>query len=156
MMIYIFRYGEVAVTRKAQRKKPERSNEDERHLTSRGRLWVKKVASLANENLGFEPEVIMSSPLPRARETAEVAKKVLGLKSEIIIEESLVGNGKVEGVYQALHKLKGVHSIALLTSAPRKEPGRRLDGRKGERFGSTLAQLHAFSVALCQDMVRAP
>jgi phosphohistidine phosphatase len=60
--------------------------DDERPLTRRGRKEMKRVAEFL-ERLEFCPDAILSSPLPRARQTAEIAAKRLG--KEVMIEPKL-------------------------------------------------------------------
>jgi phosphohistidine phosphatase len=56
--------------------------DDERPLTRRGRKEMKRVAKFLKQ-LKFRPGAILSSPLPRARQTAEIAAKRLGLQVQI-------------------------------------------------------------------------
>ena len=59
--------------------------DDERPLTSEGEKGVRKVAR-GLRRLGFKLDRILTSPLPRARRTAEIVAKVL--KREAILEEA--------------------------------------------------------------------
>ncbi|MEM0085435.1 MAG: histidine phosphatase family protein, partial [Zestosphaera sp.] len=68
MLIALMRHGE------AEPKKPGVSD-DERSLTQDGRLQVIKVASV----LGLKPRYVVSSPLKRALETAEIVAGILGV-----------------------------------------------------------------------------
>lgn len=56
--------------------------DDERPLTERGRREMKRVAKLL-ERLEFSSDVIFTSPLPRAAQTAEIAAKRLRLKPQV-------------------------------------------------------------------------
>jgi phosphohistidine phosphatase len=56
--------------------------DDERPLTRRGRKEMKQVAKFL-ESAKFSPDIIVSSPLPRASQTAEIAAKRLGAKVQI-------------------------------------------------------------------------
>lgn len=112
MLIYIFRHGEADWPEGRPRRKG-----DERHLTPEGRRWVAKVVSVADKELGFRPGLILSSPLARARETAEVARETLGMASEVGIEECLVGESQPKDVYAVLRK-RNSGSVALVTHLP--------------------------------------
>lgn len=112
MLVYIFRHGEADWPAKG---KPRAG--DERQLTADGRRWVGKVVSVAEKELGFKPDRILSSPLARARETAEIARQTLDLKSEVEIEECLQADAPVKDVYGALRK-RAVGSVALVTHLP--------------------------------------
>ena len=53
--------------------------DDERPLTERGRKEMKRVAAFL-ERLEFSADIILTSPLPRASQTAEIVAQRLGLK----------------------------------------------------------------------------
>ncbi|MEM0244347.1 MAG: histidine phosphatase family protein [Zestosphaera sp.] len=78
MLIALMRHGE------AEPKKPGVSD-DERSLTQDGRLQVIKVASV----LGLKPRYVVSSPLKRALETAEIVAGILGV-SEVLQRDELL------------------------------------------------------------------
>ncbi len=67
MLLVLMRHGE------AEPKKPGVSD-DERSLTQEGRLQVVKVA----RTLALKPKYVISSPIKRALETAEIIAEVLG------------------------------------------------------------------------------
>ena len=113
MLVYIVRHGESEAPAKGKGHATE-----ERRLTPDGRRWAKRVVSVAEKELGFRPERILSSPLARAKETAEIARDTLDLKSEIQIEECLLGERPVRDVYATLRKLKSPQSVALVSHLP--------------------------------------
>ena len=53
--------------------------DDDRPLTERGRKEMKRVAKFL-ERLEFSPDAILTSPLPRASQTAEIVARRLGTK----------------------------------------------------------------------------
>ena len=53
--------------------------DDERPLTSKGKKEMRRVATLLHE-LEVAPALILSSPLPRALQTAEIAAEALGIE----------------------------------------------------------------------------
>jgi phosphohistidine phosphatase len=74
MHLYFLRHGEADW--------PEWDKSDDlRPLTERGRKEMKKVAKFLRD-LALDIDFILTSPLPRARETAEIAAKKLDLKLE--------------------------------------------------------------------------
>src|SRR3989442_9417048 len=85
MLVYIVRHGESEAPAKGKGHATK-----ERHLTPDGRRWAKRVVSVAEKELGFRPDLILSSPLARAKETAEIARDTLHIKSEIQTEECLL------------------------------------------------------------------
>jgi len=56
--------------------------------------------------------------LARAKETAEIARQALDLKSEIQVEPCLLGERPVTEVYATLRKLRSAESVALVSHLP--------------------------------------
>ncbi len=77
--------------------------DDDRPLTERGRREMKRVAKLL-EQLKFSPEVIFTSPLPRASETAAIVAKRLKLKTEVT--RALVHGFDLERLRRLLAKVE--------------------------------------------------
>src|SRR2546428_8551714 len=113
MLVYIVRHGESEAPTKGRGLTTE-----ERHLTAAGGLWAKRVVSVAEKELGCRPGLILSSPLARAKETAEIARETLDLKSEIQVEPCLLGETPVTEVYATLRKLRSTESVALVSHLP--------------------------------------
>src|SRR6478672_5436469 len=82
MTLYLLRHGEADWP---DWDKPD----DERPLTKRGKKEMRRVAALLRE-LGIKPAVVLSSPLPRAWQTAEIVAEDLGTE---LREESALGPG---------------------------------------------------------------
>ncbi|MDP9291296.1 MAG: phosphohistidine phosphatase SixA [Verrucomicrobiota bacterium] len=61
-------------------------SDDERPLTTEGKKEMRQVGDLLAK-LGLKPGAILSSPLPRALQTAEIAAESLEMK--VVVEESL-------------------------------------------------------------------
>src|SRR5438067_11506670 len=66
--------------------------DDERPLTERGRKEMKRVAKFL-QRLKFSADAILTSPLPRASQTAEIVAERLGieLKTEPALAHGLSG-----------------------------------------------------------------
>lgn len=95
MKIYFFRHG-VADW-------PDWTGPDsERPLTKEGQKEVKRVAKALVER-GVKTDVILSSPLPRAQQTAELAGAELG--TPVTVEPALAPGFSAE----AMRKLLGAH-----------------------------------------------
>jgi phosphohistidine phosphatase len=139
MLIYIFRHGEADWIGEAKKRKGE-----ERHLTTEGRKWVGRVTALASKELGFRPDLLLTSPLARAKETAEIARDTLGSAQEPEVEECLLGEGQVKDVYAVLRK-RAPGSVALVTHLP------LIDHLFGDLLGGeSNIGLHSGSVAAIQ------
>jgi phosphohistidine phosphatase SixA len=87
-------------------------------LTSEGAAKVRKVLSVAKDNLSVEVDRILSSPYRRATETAEIAKEIFKpRKPKIIQDEVLTPEKSPYEVYRFLSKLKfGAADRVLLVS----------------------------------------
>lgn len=87
MELYLFRHGI------AQERKPD-LKEEERELTMEGREKTRKVAKRLYD-LGLRFELILTSPLVRSRQTAEILQSS-GLSSQITECSSLAPDGDIE------------------------------------------------------------
>ena len=69
-------------------------DDDERPLTEAGRKEVRRVAKFLRE-IGASPQLILSSPLPRAAQTAQIAHKYLGgeLIEEVMLSPLVMPRG---------------------------------------------------------------
>jgi phosphohistidine phosphatase len=75
--------------------------DDERPLTEGGRKEMKRVAKFL-ELLKFVPDAILTSPLPRASQTAEIVGKRLGI--ELQTEPALAHGFNIERLRRLLAK----------------------------------------------------
>jgi len=75
--------------------------DDERPLTERGRKEMKRVARFL-ESLRFSADAILTSPLPRASQTAEIVAKRLGI--ELKTEPALAHGFNTERLRRLLGK----------------------------------------------------
>ncbi len=101
-MLLIMRHG------KAEEKRPGLKDE-ERRLTDKGRKDVEHIAKI----LPLKPSKIYSSPMLRAKETAEIIAKVYGINYEIsaeLLPEKLS--------IKALKRLKLEENTLLIGHAP--------------------------------------
>ncbi len=94
MRLYFLRHGAADWP---DWKKPD----DERPLTKAGEKEMHKVGDLL-ARLGVNPDVILSSPLPRAAQTADIAAEHLKVR---VCEEKLLSPGfRVEDLTRLLRK----------------------------------------------------
>ena len=75
--------------------------DDERPLTKRGRKEMKRVAKFL-EQLKFTPDAIITSPLPRAAQTAEIAAKRLAI--DLTSDPALAHGFNIERLRRMLAK----------------------------------------------------
>lgn len=61
---------------------------------------------------------IASSPLVRAKETAEITKKLIHAQSDIVVDDCLYGDRKPKQAYEFLSKYKKNDKIVLVSRMP--------------------------------------
>jgi phosphohistidine phosphatase len=132
MEAYLLRHGA------AEEARPSMSDAD-RSLTADGRRKLQQVLQAAK--LGdTKPTLILSSPLKRAVQTAEIAKRVLGYKGEILSSTGLVPGATVEQAWDEIRAHRDEPSLLLVGHNPLFEnlapyllhsPGLQMDFKKG-------------------------
>ena len=110
MQVYIFRHAKADFG-----KKP---HDDDPPLSKEGTLDAHSIVKLAADNLGFRPNVIVSSPLLRAKQTGEIASRDLGLKSEMVVDECLYGDRSPAEVLEFLSHCKKTDGVVLVSHMP--------------------------------------
>ena len=91
--------------------------EDERPLTKEG---IKKMQQAAEGLRAIDcvPEAILSSPLPRARQTAEIVLAALGKQVPLIEIDALAPTGNRQDVYREIRKRQNSQSLMLVGHQP--------------------------------------
>jgi phosphohistidine phosphatase len=110
MKLYILRHGEAADHGDLRYK-----NDADRPLTPKGIQRTKALAH-ALRQLEITFDVIFSSPLVRARETAEIVERGLRLHGRLELTEHLAPSGDVERLVHQLNKVRPVPESILLVS----------------------------------------
>ena len=109
MNIYLIRHGEAE---KASDDKPH----ELRELTARGVRLVETSTKLwKNYVTGFD--LISSSPLKRAMQTALIIKEIFGLESDILEELSLLNGGLTEDLLNFAAAF-GTENVAMIGHQP--------------------------------------
>ena len=80
MIVYLLRHGDAG--------DPRPVNDDARELTDKGRKRLRNAASLWRR-LRVNPDLVVSSPLPRALQTAELLIEGLGLAQDAVVDDRL-------------------------------------------------------------------
>jgi phosphohistidine phosphatase len=111
MDLVILRHGEAG-------KRLGMTSEDSgRALTVAGRQEVAEVAR-AMKAMGLEFDIIATSPLKRARETAEIAARILGLEKNLKIWDELKPEEDTRAFYRRISKLRSDSSLLLVGHEP--------------------------------------
>lgn len=94
MEIYIIRHGDAI-----DRADPQITNDAMRWLTDAGRNEVSVSARLLAK-LAVRPDLVLTSPMVRARQTAEIVTDLIGPASGPEVSEHLVYGGSLAGVLE--------------------------------------------------------
>jgi phosphohistidine phosphatase len=78
VILYFLRHGKAG--------SPTRGNDDERELTAAGIEALQRAAPLWRR-VNLRPDVVLSSPLARARQTAELVTEAIG--GEVLVDDRL-------------------------------------------------------------------
>src|SRR5215510_14836054 len=89
--------------------------EDARPLTSRGKKKF-RAAAKGLARIADRPDVLLTSPLPRASEPAEIAAEAFR-RIEPRVEPALAGDA-VEGILRALRALPSAEEVAIVGHEP--------------------------------------
>ncbi|HEX9657774.1 MAG TPA: phosphohistidine phosphatase SixA [Bacteroidota bacterium] len=98
MNVYLLRHA-IAVLRGTE----EYERDSDRPLTPKGEKKMHRIAE-GMKAMGLSFDVILSSPVLRARQTAEIAAEVLGQKKRLEFLEALSTSGDPEDVVNAIQK----------------------------------------------------
>jgi len=109
MNVYLIRHGEADPT---SVKKPQ----EERELTKNGENIVIASAEFWKKYVS-EFEILLSSPLKRAMQTAHIIKEVFNIKSEVLPEVLLLNGGPTEDLL-ILVSAFGAENIAMIGHQP--------------------------------------
>lgn len=112
MQIYLIRHSNAV-----NPGTPGYEEDSARPLTEKGREKMDMIAS-ALQGLGLKPDLIVSSPYVRARETAEIVAKVLKYKKDLAFCEALVPMGDADEVIGEINEKYHVDELILVGHEP--------------------------------------
>ncbi len=116
--------------------------ENNRFLTPDGRERFRDATQKLRKK-GMEPEIIVTSPLVRAVQTAEILAEGLSFRGQLPVDETLAPGFDLEGLSRLLSRHPGVKSMACVGHEPDlSELGNRLlqsPGTISLRKGAVLA-----------------
>jgi phosphohistidine phosphatase len=110
MQVYILRHGI------AEEVKPGGSDSN-RALTNEGRKKLREVLRLA-EKADVVPSLIITSPLVRAVQTAEVVIEVLGYANDLLRTDALEPASTPERIWEEIRSQQGVMQLMLVGHEP--------------------------------------
>lgn len=111
MKVYFLRHG------KSSARAAWRDDDDLRPLTPEGVDLMRREA-VGIRKLGMVPDVIITSPLARARQTAEIVAVELGMGAVLVEDERLAHGFDRDRLVQIIDAHPGVDSIMLVGHEP--------------------------------------
>jgi len=110
MEIYILRHG-IAEEPRAGMKDADRA------LTPEGKKKLREVLQVM-KGAGVQPELILTSPFRRARETAEIAAEILQHKEPLVPCSSLIPTADPGAAWSEIRVHKSAESLLLASHEP--------------------------------------
>src|SRR5690349_4514808 len=110
MQVYLLRHGIAEENRIGK-------SDAERELTAEGRRRLREILRAAAQ-AEVKPTIILSSPLVRAVQTAEVAADVLHYKDKILRTKALLPNGRMEAVWDEIRVHQDARELMLVGHDP--------------------------------------
>jgi len=110
MRIYLLRHG---IAEDAGPRTPDAKRE----LTDKGRSKLAGVLKLGR-NAEIRPELILSSPLVRAMQTAEMAREILKVEAPVQQTRVLIPDASPQEVWEELRGLRNLDEVLLAGHEP--------------------------------------
>ena len=133
MELYFIRHGRADRTAWS-------GNDSERPLTSDGHSRMEKEARRLGE-IGFDVDVIITSPLTRALQTAEIVADVLEIKHRLVVDDRLGFGFDLSAVRALIAEYRDANRIAFVGHEP------SFSSVVGELIGGALVVCKKGSVA---------
>jgi phosphohistidine phosphatase len=111
MRLYLLRHG------KAESRAAWSGDDGLRPLTADGEAAMRREAA-ALKRLGVQPTVIVTSPLERARRTAEIVAEALGLSDAVVEDERLAHGFDARGLATIVAGLEPAGAIMAVGHEP--------------------------------------
>ena len=112
MELYLLRHGDAA-----DRLTGGYARDEERPLTERGREEA-RAAALALRELRARPDQVITSPLVRARQTAQIVAEITGPPHGLRIADALAPGGRPEVVAMLLAEMPADSAVVLVGQMP--------------------------------------
>jgi phosphohistidine phosphatase len=110
MEIYLLRHGIAEEQRAGQR-------DSDRALTSEGKKRLREVLQVAKE-AAVQPELILTSPYRRARETAQIAADILGVRHPLVPADSFTPMAEARDAWNEIKHHRDTSSVMIASHEP--------------------------------------
>lgn len=111
------------------------NHDSERALTAEGRMEIEKI-SKSLKSLNIKIDVVATSPLKRALETAEIVAKTFKLTKKMQVWEELAPEGEVSDLFKRLSRLREDKTVIIVGHEPYLSTliGNLISNRSGTRI----------------------
>ena len=92
-------------------------SDEMRYLTPEGRVFFRKTARTMLKN-GVEPALIITSPLIRAIQTADILAEALAFNGPLMVREEMRPGFDMEGLFKILEDYRTVDELVLVGHEP--------------------------------------
>ena len=87
-------------------------------VSEQGGKELKHVLGLAKAEFSFKPTLVVSSPILRARNTADIVKRTMGGSLKVLVDKCLMPDTKPREVVAFLDTLKKEERVVLISHMP--------------------------------------
>ena len=112
MRIYVIRHSNAV-----DPGTPGYEEDSQRPLTEKGRDKMNRIASALNK-MNVQPDLIISSPYVRARQTAEILAKELKYKKDLAFSDALIPMGNADEMIGEINEKYSVDELVLVSHEP--------------------------------------
>ena len=109
MILYFLRHGHAGA--------PSAAGDDERQLTADGEAALRAAAPLWRR-LNLRPDVVLTSPLPRARRTAELLRDGVGLGQAPVVANGLAPGAGWDHMARAMAEYPDARRVMFVGHEP--------------------------------------
>lgn len=111
MELFILRHGE------AGQRSTSSASDRKRALTSTGKLEISEIAK-ALKIIGLKFDLILTSPLKRAYDTATIVSKVFNIVNKVQVWDELAPEGQKTDLYRKISELKEEYIVLMVGHQP--------------------------------------
>ena len=111
MELFILRHGEAGQTSSSS------AGDRKRPLTSSGKLEISEIAK-ALKIIGLNFDLILTSPLKRAYDTATIVSKVFNIVNKVQVWNELAPEGQKTDLYRKISELKEEYIVLMVGHQP--------------------------------------
>ncbi len=108
MNVYILRHAKADFS----------SKDEDPPVSEHGEKQATRVLDLAKKNFGFHPDVVVTSPILRARQTADIVKRSAENGVKVVVDDCLMPEARPSAVLEYLGGLKRDDSVVLISHMP--------------------------------------